>query len=250
MSRNKVLCESGAGSGELLITSILGKSNEAQNQANTISQRELASNCAILIVAESETSASLLSGLTYYMLKNPPAYEKLEKEIRESFQSYNDINFQAVSTLPYLNAVVEEILRCYPPVSGIQPRIVPKGGVTIDGEIVPEGTSFFGAHYSTYHAASHFTEPDSFIPERWLETREKRFESDNRSAMVPFSLGPRNCIRRNFGYAEMRLIVAKMTWSFDMTLDMSSDKWNFQKSFGFWQKSQLLVHLTKHNAKA
>ncbi|KAJ5716363.1 hypothetical protein N7493_008274 [Penicillium malachiteum] len=117
-----------------LITSILGKSNEAQAQAqaSTISQPELVSNCAILIVAGSETSASLLSGLTYYMpvLKNP-------MEIRESFQSYNDINSQAVSTLPYLIAVIEEAFCCYPPVSGIQPRIIPKGGAMIDGEWVP-----------------------------------------------------------------------------------------------------------------
>lgn len=57
-------------------------------------------------------------------------------------------------------------------------------------------TSVAGAHYSTYHAASHFADPDFYIPERWLESRDKRFESDNRAALAVFSLGPRNCIGR------------------------------------------------------
>ncbi|KAJ5716362.1 hypothetical protein N7493_008273 [Penicillium malachiteum] len=54
-----------------------------------------------------------------------------------------------------------------------------------------------------------------------------------------------NVTSDSLGYTEMRLIVAKMTWSFDMTLDMSSDKWNAQKSFGFWRKPPFLIHLTK-----
>ncbi|KAJ5635777.1 Cytochrome monooxygenase lcsI [Penicillium longicatenatum] len=207
--------------------------------------KEMEANAALLIVAGSETTATLLAGVSYYLVQNPAAYKRLVEEIRSTFKSYDDINFMGVSQLTYLNAALEEALRVYPPVPGVVPRVVPKGGSIIDGIYVPEGVSVSGAHYSTYHAESNFAEADSFIPERWLEDREKRFESDNRSSLVAFSLGPRNCIGKNLAYAEMRVIVAKAFWSFDMALDKSSEGWDIQKSFNIWEKKPLMMHLTK-----
>ncbi|OQD86411.1 hypothetical protein PENSOL_c089G10807 [Penicillium solitum] len=171
------------------------------NDDRSMTIREMEANAALLILAGSETTASLLSGFTYYIMANPLAYRKLVDEIRGSFQSYEDIDFQKVGQLTYLNAALEESLRVYPPVPAIIPRVVPKDGALIDGKFVPENVSVSGAHYSTYHSESHFTKADSFIPERWLDSRDKRFESDSRTAVQPFSIGPRNCLGRNLAYA-------------------------------------------------
>jgi len=57
------------------------------------------------------------------------------------------------------------------------------------------------------------------LPERWLpQAREEtsQFFNDQREAFQPFSLGPRSCIGRNLGWAEMRLIVARLLWAFDI----------------------------------
>ncbi|KAF4761614.1 hypothetical protein N7455_002375 [Penicillium solitum] len=214
------------------------------NDDRSMTIREMEANAALLILAGSETTASLLSGFTYYIMANPLAYRKLVDEIRGSFQSYEDIDFQKVGQLTYLNAALEESLRVYPPVPAIIPRVVPKDGALIDGKFVPENVSVSGAHYSTYHSESHFTKADSFIPERWLDSRDKRFESDSRTAVQPFSLGPRNCLGRNLAYAEMRLIVTKVFWGFDMTMDESSAAWNIQKSYNIWERKLLMVNLS------
>ncbi|KAJ5999780.1 Cytochrome monooxygenase lcsI [Penicillium waksmanii] len=235
----------------------------------SMSTQEMEANAAVMIVAGSETTATLLSGLTYYMLGNPSAYQKATSEVRGAFESYSDINVVGVSQLTYLNAAFEEALRVYPPAPGIIPRVVPKGGAAIDGEFIPEGTSVSGAHYSTYHAASHFKHADAFIPERWLYPKDKEFDSDCRAAFQPFSLGPRNCIGQkcaphpritsinlkltscSLAYAEMRLIAAKILWSFDMSLDESSSEWNVQKSYIVWERKPLLVKLSQvsHNRR-
>ncbi|CAI7598546.1 unnamed protein product [Penicillium glandicola] len=214
------------------------------NDERSMTSREMEANAALLIFAGSETTASLLSGFTYYIMENPTAYRKLVDEIRESFKSYEDIDFQRVGQLTYLNAALEESLRLYPPVPGIIPRVVPKGGALIDGKFIPENVSVSVAHYSTYHSESHFTDADSFIPERWLESRDKRFESDSRTAVQPFSLGPRNCIGRNLAYAEMRLIATKVFWSFDMAMDESSAAWDIQKSYNIWERKPLKANLS------
>ncbi|CEO60361.1 hypothetical protein PMG11_04990 [Penicillium brasilianum] len=214
------------------------------NDDRAMTAREMESNAALLILAGSETTATLLSGFTYYSLKNPATYKKLVDEVRGSFSSYEEINFQSASQLSYLNAALEETLRIYPPVPAMTPRVVPKGGAVIDGSFIPEGISVSGHHYSTYHAESHFTEADSYLPERWLESRAERFENDNRSILHAFSLGPRNCLGRNLAYAEMRLIAAKLLWSFDMTLEESSAGWDIQKSFNIWEKKPLMVKVS------
>lgn len=107
----------------------------------SMSTQEMEANAAIMIVAGSETTATLLSGLTFYLLGNPSAYQKAKSEVRGAFESYSDINVVGVSQLTYLNAAFEEALRVYPPAPGIIPRVVPKGGAAIDGEFIPEGVS-------------------------------------------------------------------------------------------------------------
>ncbi|KAJ5806541.1 Cytochrome monooxygenase lcsI [Penicillium pulvis] len=210
-----------------------------------ISVQQMKANAALLILAGSETAASVLSGFTYYLLQNEAAHQKLLKELRETFKFYDEINFKCVSGLKYLNAALEEALRMFPPLTETLPRVVPKGGAMIDGEYVPEGVSVGGAHYSTYRAESLFTDAESFIPERWLDNRDERFESDNRAALTVWSLGPRNCLGKNLAYAEMRLIIAKVFWSFDMKLDGRAAGWDNLKSYNQWEKTPLPIHLSK-----
>jgi cytochrome P450 len=94
---------------------------------------EIGENANILIVAGSETTATLLSGVTFWLLKNPQIYDKLLEEIRSSFAKEDDITLEALSRLPYLLAVLKEALRMYPPIPSGLNRIVPDGGALIDG---------------------------------------------------------------------------------------------------------------------
>ncbi|KAJ5248736.1 Cytochrome monooxygenase lcsI [Penicillium chermesinum] len=210
-----------------------------------MTEREMDANASVLIIAGSETTATLLSGFVYYVTTHPDVYQKVVSEVRGSLKSYEDISFQNINSLTYLLATLEESLRMYPPVPGLLPRVVPKGGALINGQFVPEGVSVAGAHFSTYRSASHFADAESFIPERWLPDREQKFESDQRDVLHPFSLGPRNCLGKNLAYAEMKLIAAKLLWSFDLTLDKSSIGWDGQQSWNIWEKKPLMVKLER-----
>jgi cytochrome P450 len=80
-----------------------------------MSIEELQETCVSLIVAGSETTASLLSGVMYYILKNPRILERLVKEIRTAFPTENHINMSGVKDLKYEFAVLQEGLRIFPP---------------------------------------------------------------------------------------------------------------------------------------
>lgn len=95
------------------------------------------SNAGLFIVAGSETSATLLSGMIYYLLKNPDYMAKLENEIRSSFSGLEEMTFAKETKLPYLQACIEEALRIYSPVPVELPRITPAEGSIINGELIP-----------------------------------------------------------------------------------------------------------------
>jgi cytochrome P450 len=106
-----------------------------------LTAEKLIANAEILIIGGSETTASLLSGVTYLLLTNQDAYEKLKDEVRNAFQSQDEINLISVAQLPYLQACLEEGLRMYPPVANGLPRVCPPGGATILGNFIPENVS-------------------------------------------------------------------------------------------------------------
>ena len=89
------------------------------------------------------------------------------------------------------------------------------------------------------------------MPERWLLNPPAEFANDNREAHAPFSLGPRNCIGRNLAYSEMRLIMAKMVWSFDLkkaNTPHSTIAWEKQDVFGIVIKHRLDVTFAERTA--
>lgn len=102
---------------------------------------EIEATSTILILGGSETSASLLSGAVYYLLKHPKMMQNLVDEIRGEFQQEQDINIVTVGKLTYLQAVIKESLRIFPPVTIGSPRLVEGAGKAIDGIMVPGGVS-------------------------------------------------------------------------------------------------------------
>lgn len=102
-----------------------------------VSTEEIISNAGLFIIAGSETSATLLSGMFFHLLKNPDYMAKLKKEVRSSFTSTEDMTFASQTKLPYLQACIEEALRIYPPVPADLPRVTPPEGAIINGEVIP-----------------------------------------------------------------------------------------------------------------
>ncbi|OCK73561.1 cytochrome P450 [Lepidopterella palustris CBS 459.81] len=213
-----------------------------QVEGKGLSDEEMHANAAVFMIAGTETTATLLSGLTYFLLKNPSTMAKLVTEIRGAFAADEDITIEALARLEYLTACCEEALRMYPPVPAGMPRVVSSEGAIICGNFVPGGTTVYVSIFATNHSEANFKHHNSFIPERW--TGDERFASDNKFAFQPFSYGPRNCIGKNMAYHEMRLILSKVLWNFNLTLFSEMDDWAHQDVFTLWQKHPLMVKLT------
>lgn len=209
-----------------------------------ITDAELGSNAHILFMAGSETTATLLAGATYYLLRNPKALEEVIKEVREAFDTEGDITFNTASArLPYMLACLEEALRMYPPVPTVLLRTTPHDRFSkVSGYHVPPGTHIGVSQLAANFSSSNFKNPKTFAPERWLSGTENR--DDNKDARQPFSLGPRNCIGKNLAFSEMRQIMARVLYRFDLDLAHPEMEWEKQKSYTLWAKGPLMCHIS------
>lgn len=219
----------------------------AANQEKAMTPAEIHVNAFSLSIAGSESTATALCGAVYQILSHPDVYAKLTHEIRTMYKSEEEITLSSIYNLEYLDAVLNDTMRMYPPVAITLPRVVPAGGETVDGSFVPAGTTVGVNHFSTYHHPLNFHRPSEFLPERWLAkdgNDPTPFDQDNKACMQPFSFGPRNCLGKNLARAEMRLIMAKLLWRFDLELVDGGKNWlEGQKIFGFWAKPPLMCRL-------
>lgn len=149
-------------------------------------------NSGTLILAGSETTATLLCGVTYLLTSHPEFLKKLTDEVRSSFADDAEITLLSVNKLSYMLACLNEALRRYPPIAGVLPRQVPKGGAMVAGRFVSEGTVIGIPQWAINHSPDLWTDPMEYHPERFLG--DPKYAGDRLDSMQPFSIGPRNCV--------------------------------------------------------
>jgi cytochrome P450 len=143
----------------------------------------------------SEAAGSSSCAITYYLAKNPECQRKLQAELDEALGPLDPgedaaTSFETVKKLPYLDAVINEGLRCHT-TSGIGlPRIVPDGvPMTVAGQTFPPGTVLSVPSYTIHRDPGVWGDDvEEFRPERWFE---KARQDDMQRTFNPFSYGPR-----------------------------------------------------------
>ncbi|KAK3324443.1 putative cytochrome P450 [Cercophora scortea] len=207
-------------------------------ESGEIEKEEMTAHASTLVIAGGETVATFLAATTYFLLQdeNAPVWNRLRKEIRERFTSYEEINATSAQQLPYLQAVISEGLRIYPPGSQGFPRISP--GTHVDGHWIPKGAEVYTSAYTITHDEKYYPSPYEFQPERWMDPDSKSVKE----ASQPFSLGPRGCLGQNFAIMEINQILAKMIFKYDFTLVNKDVNWLKESQCHImWWKPDLLV---------
>ncbi|KAL4921377.1 cytochrome P450 [Aspergillus aurantiobrunneus] len=170
-----------------------------------------------IIAAGHETSASAFTWACYLLAQNKPAQERLRAELREVIpllvtqNPSSETLANTLESLPYLNAVCNEVLRFIPPVPLI--RRVSTISTTILGHPIPPGTQVLLCPYAINRSPELWgPTAGEFRPERWISPETGKANNDggmvSNYANLTFSHGPRSCIGHNFARAEMRTLLA------------------------------------------
>ncbi|KAI8230942.1 putative sterigmatocystin biosynthesis P450 monooxygenase STCB [Colletotrichum sp. SAR 10_86] len=187
---------------------------ESSSSVNQLDSTDIAAESMDHMVAGIDTTGDSLCFLMWE-LSQPSSLEfqkKLQNEIREN----PDVSFDKLS---YLDAVVQEGLRCFPAIPMSLPRVVPHGGKQIDGFFVPEGSIVSSQAYSVHrNNDAVFPNPDVFNPERWMSPTG---EAERKRHMFAFSHGGRGCVGKHLALAEMKILLRDIYGRFTSVPDMS-----------------------------
>ncbi|KAK7994356.1 hypothetical protein PG991_015944 [Apiospora marii] len=206
---------------------------------------ELANNAQVLLTAGAETSATTLTAITYLLATHPGCRARLADEVRSAFATADQITAAAAGPqqLPYLNAVLEEALRIFPPSPLGPPRVSP--GETVDGHFIPKGIYVGCDTYSLHLHPRNAPAPRSFHPERWLQRAE------NKPYTAAFSIGPRACLGINLAYIELRVALAKIVFALDWEVVGEPFDWPAAcRLTQLWKKVPLNVRYTPRGEAA
>ncbi|PHH74504.1 hypothetical protein CDD82_4902 [Ophiocordyceps australis] len=188
-----------------------------------LSRDELRSEALEQILAGAETTSTALRAAMLHLATNARVAAKLRCEIdlavAEGRASSKGIVSLAQSRqLPYLQAVIREALRVWPPASNLFPRVVPPGGDTVHvagtSHYLPGGTYIASSTWAMHHSTDIYG-PDAavFRPERWFEPNEERLAAMMRTNDLIFGHGRFTCLGKSLAKIELPKIIFEVCWT-------------------------------------
>jgi cytochrome P450 family 9 len=155
---------------------------------------ELTAQCVTFLGAGFETSATLLSFLSYELAVNPDVQEKLFHEVC-SLNTGDDIGYENLSELKYMDMVISETLRKWPPFTATDRSCTERYTLkTDDGSFeteIEKGKTIWIPVYAIHHDPKYYDNPEKFIPERFSEENKSKIQP---FTYLPFGAGNRNCL--------------------------------------------------------
>ena len=196
-----------------------------------LTEEQIVAESGSLLLAGSDTVATSLAATFFYCLHCPRTLERLQSEIRATFNDVEEIRVGGkLSSCRYLRACLDESLRLSPPIGSLLPRQVLSGGLTIDGHHFPEGVVVGVPHYAIHHCEKYYPEPFCYKPERWFvssasdsgpRVSESAVSLAN-SAFCAFGTGRTSCVGKTLAYTELSIMVARVVWLYDLRLQPRS----------------------------
>jgi len=166
---------------------------------------EIRDQVMTLMFAGHDTSTSTVTFMLHELARHPDVVAKLREEQGRVLGTAAPTPEQLEREMPYLDMVLDEVLRLYPP-AWIGPRRAVRE-FEFGGYEVPRGAYVNYCSWASHRIPEVFPDPEAFIPERF--TRERKAALP-RGAYVPFGGGSRICIGKRFGQTEVKLVATKL----------------------------------------
>jgi cytochrome P450 len=173
-------------------------------------RRQVRDEVMTLLLTGHETTAVALSWTWMLLSQNPDVELKLWSELCDVLGGRSPA-MSDLQRLPYLDRVIKESLRLYPPAWALVRT--PIKDCEIGGYRVPAGSNILISQWVMHRDPRYYDEPERFNPDRWLDERTK---AAPRYAYFPFGGGPRSCIGAAFASIETALVLATIAQKFQV----------------------------------
>ncbi len=213
-----------------------------------ISKQQIIDECLTFLFAGHDTTSSLLSFTFWMLASHPTIQDKCYQEIKAKLNplQHTEITEPDFQELTYCKQVLNESLRCYPPVRAVSKKTEEDLQLP-NGYFVPSGTQIMLNILGLHRNPNVWENPNKFDPERWNEEKLAKTFADGqlRYSHIPFSLGFRNCIGKEFAFNEALVITSLMLQRFKVELTPEAEKELYIQTSIVSTPSYLFLKFTK-----
>jgi len=160
-----------------------------------------------------DTTGTTGAFLLYHLASNPEKQEKLYKEICDIIGPHGEMTETALAKMKYMKACQTESQRIAPATFGSSRRT--DKDMVLGGYEIPKGITVIRSGSSSSNDPRNFSEPEKFLPERWLRGCPERHTADS-FANIPFGHGARACIGQRFARLELYMMMVKLVQKYRM----------------------------------
>ncbi|XP_071361482.1 cytochrome P450 3A40-like [Trachinotus anak] len=187
---------------------------QKQNKAlKGLTDHEIVSHATMFVFAGYDTNATTLVFLAYTLARNPEVMERLQKEIDSTFPNKGPVQYEPLMEMEYLDSVVNECLRLYPPI----PRLdrIAKETVKINGITIPKDMAVVIPVYALHRDPELWPEPEEFKPDRFSKENKQSIKP---YTYLPFGIGPRNCVGMRLALVMVKLALVEVLQSYSFSV--------------------------------
>ncbi|XP_012521731.2 cytochrome P450 9e2 [Monomorium pharaonis] len=222
--------------------------NRGKESKTELTIDDMVAQAFIFFFGGFDSTSTLMCFAAHEIAVNQNVLETLQKEVDQVLEETNgEVSYEAINGMQYLNAVLEEALRMYPVAPALDRLCenefeLPPTLPGLESFTIKKGEAIWVPVYALHHDPKYFEDPEKFDPERFLGERRK--DSLNCGAYLPFGLGPRMCIGNRFALLETKVLLFHLLARCDlktcektpMPLKIAKDGFNMKPEGGFWLK--------------
>ncbi|KAH8892118.1 cytochrome P450 [Thozetella sp. PMI_491] len=215
-----------------------------------LSFEETEAEIFVQMLAGSDTTASALRATMLHIITCPRVYQRLKREIQAATDQddvASPISLDQARKIPYLQAVIYEGLRMYPPALYGFFKTVPPEGEKIQGVFLPGGTCIGFNMLAVARSQIAFgSDAEVFRPERFLECDEVTKQEMERHIDLAFGYGRWMCAGKTVAFTELNKVIFELLREFDFQILRPGNAWHEVSTLG-WIHRELMVSITEAN---
>nr|CAD7200883.1 unnamed protein product [Timema douglasi] len=188
---------------------------------SALSDDDIVAQALVFIFGGLETTSTVLTFACYELALHQDVQKRLAAEIDASLGvDGGKLTYETTQNIPYLDAVISETLRLYPPAafvdrSCVKPYVIPASGDNPEVHL-KKGDRLWVSVPGLHYDPDYFPEPDKFDPERFNEDNKDNITP---FTFVPFGVGPRTCLGKRFAQMQMRMCLCGLLSRYTLQLE-------------------------------
>lgn len=174
-----------------------------------------------MMFAGHHTSSGTASWALIELMRHPDVMADVVAELDELYADGSEVSFQALRSIPRLEAALKETLRLHPPL--VLLLRVAQEDFELGGHRIPPGTMVGATPRVSNRIPEDFPDPDRFDPGRYIDPRQE--DLANRWTWIPFGAGRHRCVGNAFAMMQMKAIFSVILRDFEFEMAQPPDSY-------------------------